>query len=108
MSNGSGPVFPAVLPGAAAPSLVTVWRLSYLVGDPLDKASRVRRGQRLAAELVHDLQVMLDIRARVLVDGPGELLDVDHVRQVLLLEAQDGERPARTGMTAAGERHDLE
>ena len=78
------------------------------LGNLLDEARGGGRGQRLAAELVHDLQVVLDVRALLQVDGAGELLDVDHVRQVPLLEAQDGERPARAGVTAAGERDDLD
>jgi len=63
--------------------------------------------QRLAAELVRDLQVVLDVRALVQVDGAGELLHVDHVRQVRFLEAQDRERAARGGVAAPGKRDDL-
>ena len=36
---------------------------------------------------------MVDVVALVQVDGAGELLDVDHVGQLRLREAQDGERP---------------
>src|ERR1700722_6348587 len=92
VSNGSGPVLSAVTPplGVVASSLVIPWCLSCLFGNLLDKASRVGRRQRLAAELVHDLKVVLDIRALFQVNGPGELLDVDQIRQVLLLKAQDG------------------
>jgi hypothetical protein len=46
--------------------------------------------------------------ALVEIDGAGELLDVDHVRQVPLFEPQHGERPARGGVTAGGERGNLE
>ena len=76
--------------------------------NQLDEAGSGVGGQRLAAELIHDRQVVLDVGTLLQVDGAGELLHVHHVGQVLLLEAQDGERPARAGVTAAVERHDLE
>jgi hypothetical protein len=60
-----------------------------------------------AAELLHDLQVMLHIQA-LQVDGTGELLDVYHARQVSFREAQHRERPARAGVAAVAEPDHLE
>ena len=44
----------------------------------------------------------------VQVQGAGELLEVHHVGHLGLAEAQHGERPARRGVTAPVERHDLD
>ena len=64
--------------------------------------------QRLGAEVVHDLQVMIDILAFIQVEGASELFDVHHVRHVVVTKAQHGERPARRGVPAPAERHDLD
>src|SRR5487761_48704 len=90
------------------PCLVADRAGSCFLDNLLDEERRGGRRQRLAAELVHDLQVVLDVRALVQVDGAGELLHVDDVRQVRFLEAKDRERPACGGVTAPGERDDLQ
>src|SRR5579863_6926775 len=81
---------------------------SGLAGDLPDEPRRLVRGQGLAADLVNDLQVALDVRALVQVDGVRELLKVNDVGQVPFLEAQHGERPALARVSAPGERDDLE
>src|ERR1700730_8935563 len=107
VSNGRAPAL--LSPGAAVSSVViSLPFLSCFAGNLVDEADRVGGSQSLAAELVGDLEVVLDVRALVQVDGAGEVLYVDHVGQVPLLEAQDRERPACTGVAAAGERDDLQ
>ena len=57
---------------------------------------------------LHHRHVVVDGLALVQVQRAGELLEVDHVRQVALGEAQDAERAARRGVGARGERDDLD
>ena len=62
-----------------------------LPGDLGEEAGGVGGGEGLGAEVVHDLQVVVDVLAFVQVEGAGELLDVHHVRHLGLAEAQHGE-----------------
>src|SRR5215469_16310888 len=55
--------------------------LSCLVDDLLDEVPRLPGRECSAAELIDDLQVVLDIGALIQIEGAGELLDVDDVRQ---------------------------
>src|SRR5262245_63719568 len=52
------------------------------------------------AQVVHDVQVVVQVRGRLQVEGAGEVLDVDHVGQGGFGETQDGERAARRGVAA--------
>src|SRR5215472_17931348 len=80
---------------------------SGIPDDFPEKADGADGGKGFGAEPVHNLQVMIDVRACFQVKGAGELLDVGHVRQVRLLEPQDRERAAGPGVAAPPERHDL-
>src|SRR5438552_17903876 len=62
----------------------------------------------LEAQLLHDLEVAVDLGRLVQVQRAGELLDVDDVAQVRLGEAQDGERAAERRVAARAERQDLQ
>ena len=53
----------------------------------------------LGAQLVHNVEVMVDVLAVVQVKRPGELLDVHDVLQLRLGETQESERAARGGVT---------
>src|SRR5690606_564355 len=50
----------------------------------------VLRGQRVHAQPLHGGDVTVHVVPFVQVEGAVELLDVDHVRQLLVGEAQDG------------------
>src|SRR5690348_5855059 len=79
------------------------------LGDDLfDVAGGGGGGEGSGAEVVHDVQVVVQVRGRLQVEGAGEVLDVDHVGQGGFGEAQDGERAARRGVAAVAERHNLQ
>jgi phenylacetic acid degradation operon negative regulatory protein len=79
-----------------------------LLGYLREQGDAAVRGQGLGAQVVHDLHVMVDVLASVQVQRAGQVLDVHDVRDFGLGEAQDGERAARGGVTATGERDDLD
>jgi hypothetical protein len=54
-----------------------------------------------------NLRVMIDVLAFVQLERACQLRDVHNVRHVVVAEAQYGERPARGGVSATGERPDL-
>src|SRR5215475_4767645 len=79
------------------------------LGDDLfDVAGGGGGGEGFGAEMVHDVQVVVQVCGRLQVEGAGEVLDVDHVGQGGFGEAQDGERAAPCGVAAVAERHDLQ
>src|SRR2546429_7911687 len=78
--------------------------LTGYLGDELCSAVW---GQSLGAQIVHCLQVVVDVLAIVQVQRAGELLDVHDVWQFRLGETQESERAARGGVTAAAERDHL-
>src|SRR5207249_7591155 len=78
-----------------------------LPGDLGEDPGCAVRCESLDAQLVHDLPVVVDVLAAVQVQRAGELLDVHDVRQFRFSEAQDGERAACGGVTAAAERDHL-
>src|SRR6185312_6845024 len=79
------------------------------LGDDLfDVAGGGGGGEGSGAEVVHDVQVVVQVRGRLQVEGAGEVLDVDHVGQGGFGEAQDSERAARRGVASLAERYDLQ
>src|SRR5260370_28402468 len=78
--------------------------LEYVAQD----VSGPLRWLALHAEPLHDLAVSIDVLALVQVESAGQLLEIDHVGQVRLGKAHDGERPGLGGVAARPERRDLE
>src|SRR5208282_3873697 len=82
------------------------------LAEVLQHVAQYVRGafRRLAldAEPLHNLAVPLHVFALVEVEGAGELLEVDHIRQVLVGKAHDRERAGLGNRPAGPERRDLE
>src|SRR6266536_961499 len=74
-------------------------------------AEDVRRpagASALPADHLHGLQVMIDMIGFVQVHGTGQVLDVHHVRQILIGEPQDAEPAQYRGMRPGTDRQDLQ
>src|SRR5215831_1952973 len=76
--------------------------------DLLEETGGGDGGVGLCAETVHDLHVVVDVPSFILVEGAGQVLQVDDVGEVGRGEAQHGEGASGGGVTPAAERHDLE
>src|SRR6266498_144419 len=90
---------------SAVCGIVIAW--CCLLENPAEDLDSATRRCALNTETVHSRHVGVHVIAFIQVERAGELLGVDHVREIRLREPQDGECPGLGGMGADVERQHL-
>src|SRR5579875_3145485 len=96
-------------PGSPAAVVLSCWCIVYpsFLKDPAQDVAGAFGWVALHAETLHDLGVPLDFVALVQIHGAGQVLEVDHIRQIEVGEPHQGEPAGLGGVATRTERHDL-